>query len=506
MQKSPGFQGRSRRTIPHLALPRWCFPLILVTPGVSSAQAMFVPARQRFQDPRRSQRCGHSMTIALAILVAVPAASILAASGCKSGSRQPAAKDGKSPGTSPAAGPAAAERDNDKDRPAPGEKPLAADVQPHAGFHEHASDKPIPFVECPVTGDDADNPDKLLDRAWQSYEAGELAVAYSCADVAAAHVPNLVDAHHLRAVAASALGRYDVAQVAFALALALDPDDPETLAAAAEFYINILVPRGRDTTRVGLEYARRGRARAVVRRRTGRALRARLALLEAQGYNDLGQGDDALERVEEALELDGNLAEARYERGVALFNLCRFDDALVAFRAVLAGSPNDPYVHHHLGLLYERMGLGGEADRHFRRARELAPGEFWPPVLLSPEEFRGELDRAVAELPDTVRARLAGVALEVVDLPATSDLVAVDPPFSPTILGLFRGLPYGMEALVERGGEPIPPRAIVLYRKNLARAVKTRQELDEQIRRTLQHEIGHLDGLEEDDLRQRGLD
>ena len=46
----------------------------------------------------------------------------------------------------------------------------------------------------------------------------------------------------------------------------------------------------------------------------------------------------------------------------------------------------------------------------------------------------------------------------------------------------------------------------MLYRKNLARAVKTRAELSEQIRDTLLHEIGHLEGLDEDDLRRRGME
>jgi len=50
------------------------------------------------------------------------------------------------------------------------------------------------------------------------------------------------------------------------------------------------------------------------------------------------------------------------------------------------------------------------------------------------------------------------------------------------------------------------PPSIVLYRKNLGRAVKTRAELTEQIRDTLLHEIGHLEGLDEDDLRRRGME
>ena len=60
-----------------------------------------------------------------------------------------------------------------------------------------------------------------------------------------------------------------------------------------------------------------------------------------------------------------------------------------------------------------------------------------------------------------------------------------------------------MAAAGSRGDEP---PSIVLYRKNLARAVRTRAELSEQIRDTLLHGIGHLEGLDEDDLRRRGME
>ena len=86
----------------------------------------------------------------------------------------------------------------------------------------------------------------------------------------------------------------------------------------------------------------------------------------------------------------------------------------------------------------------------------------------------------------------------------TVDLAAVTPPFPPTILGLYRGpVGHAAELPAAPGDEPV---SIVLYRKNLARAVKSRTELSEQIRDTLLHEIGHLEGLDEDDLRRRGME
>ncbi|MBI5549751.1 MAG: metallopeptidase family protein, partial [Deltaproteobacteria bacterium] len=45
-----------------------------------------------------------------------------------------------------------------------------------------------------------------------------------------------------------------------------------------------------------------------------------------------------------------------------------------------------------------------------------------------------------------------------------------------------------------------------LDRKNLARAVKTRDELAEQIRVTLLHEVGHLRGEDDTQLVARGLE
>src|SRR5690606_6518336 len=136
--------------------------------------------------------------------------------------------------------------------------------------------------------------------------------------------------------------------------------------------------------------------------------------------------------------------------GVSLFSLCRFREAEEAFVAVLREQPDDPYAHYHLGLIYERHGRDAEAEAHFSRARALAPEDFPPPVVISPEEFRAEVAEAIAEQPPDMQRDLAQVALELVDLPAVEDLVAVDPPFAPTIMGLYRGLPLGVDEATAR--------------------------------------------------------
>jgi len=342
---------------------------------------------------------------------------------------------------------------------------------------------------------DKQDVDGSLDAAVRAFDGGDYATALACADQAARAAPRSVEAHHDRADALAALGRNDDAKQAYTLALALDPDDAQTLAGAADFYVNRL-GGGHDYAALGLEYARRGSAH-VGRRREDRELAGRLALLEAEALDDLGRADEALPRVEAALTL-APTGEARYQKGLILFHLCRLEAARQALTTFLAEKPDDAYAHHHLGLILEREGKAGEAESHFLRARTLMPDEFPAPVLLTAGEFRDLVDGTIAALDPVMRRLLTNVDVEVVDLPDMEDLLAVDPPFPPTILGLFRGSPLG-ETSAEK-------RAIVLYRKNLARAAKSRDELRKQVTITILHEIGHLAGADEDELRARGLE
>ncbi len=371
-------------------------------------------------------------------------------------------------------------------------------VRPH---HE------MPVVECPVTvADGADDDTRLaayLDTANKQIVASQFASAWTCADRAADLSPTSVEAHHLRGAALAALGRDAEAQVAYSLALSLDPDDPETLRAVADFYINGKGDRGRDALRLGLELAQRGSRRVQARRRRNPPLAADLALLEGQALNDLGRSDEALGRIDVALRIAPDRGDALHERGVALFDLSRFADAKTAFTRALVVQPDDAYSHQMLGLTLEQLGEQAPADKELQRALELAPTDLSPPVMISAAEFQKEIAAIIESLPSERAEHVRAIKVEVVDLPDPADLAAVKPPFPPTILGLYRG-PVGHPHVAPTvDGEP---PSIVLYRKNLGRAVKTRAELTEQIRDTLLHEIGHLEGLDEDDLRRRGME
>jgi tetratricopeptide (TPR) repeat protein len=338
----------------------------------------------------------------------------------------------------------------------------------------------------------------------KAYEKRDYETALVCAEDELLDDAESEAAEQGRAAALAALGRVEDARLAYAHALALDPDDPETLLGAADLYLS----RGsgtREYDEIGLEYARRGERRA---RRRHPELLEQLLLLQGMALNDLGRASEALPKLDEALERDSTDLDARYERGVSLFELCRFAEAKSELTLVLVSLPDDAYAHHQLGLTLERLGDAKGAERELKRATELDAQAFPAPFGVAPVEFARMVQHAVEALPVDLKKDLKQARVSVQDLPEIADLTVDDPPLSPTILGLFRGEPLSAAdgGFAAGRGPGEEPRAIVLYRRNLIRVAHSQEDLERQVRITLWHELGHLHGADDDELRLRGLE
>jgi predicted Zn-dependent protease with MMP-like domain len=345
---------------------------------------------------------------------------------------------------------------------------------------------------------------RLLDAAAEELEAGRLEEALARAEEAVEKAPRSVAALHYRAAALAELDRMEEARVAYERALEKGRDDIEVLLGAADLYVNRLPGDEPDPERLerGLELARRG---ARLARRAGDAqLAAELAWIEGAGLNQLGRPQEALPRLAEAAQELPDSVDVLLEQGIALYELCRLDDARKVLLRAERCDPDEPWTQHHLGLLAELRGEKDEARRRFARARRLAPDEFPKPIALTPEAFDRAVEDALARLPEQVRRYLSNVAISVEDLPSPDDLLAADPPLSPSILGLFRGPPYGRNDAVDPWTHL--PSSIALFQRNLERFARSRADLIEQIGITLVHEVGHFLGLDEDELYLRGLD
>jgi predicted Zn-dependent protease with MMP-like domain len=119
-------------------------------------------------------------------------------------------------------------------------------------------------------------------------------------------------------------------------------------------------------------------------------------------------------------------------------------------------------------------------------------------VQISRKSFDQLVEHAIASLPAEFARWLDEVPVIVEDAPTSGDVPHnADDDSEP--VGIFAG--PSMEEGQESG--ELPPR-IMIYRQPLMEACPTVEQLAEEIRKTLVHELGHYAGMDEEELRQRG--
>jgi|SRR5262245_6551264 len=214
-----------------------------------------------------------------------------------------------------------------------------------------------------------------------------------------------------------------------------------------------------------------------------------------------GQPEKALAALEGA-ERSADPARFFYVRASAHHELSRFAEAEAdALRSVAIHS-GYAMAHDLLSRVRDHLGDHQGAEEEAEAANALDPEDFPLPLEVSDEAFDALVEKAVGELPEKVRAQLRDVPVLVQALPSSEMLGDGSPPLTPDLLGLFVGrhvfaqLPTAV---------PSAPGAIFLFRRNLLRACATEEDLEREVRVTLQHEVGHLLGLDEDELEEWGL-
>lgn len=122
-------------------------------------------------------------------------------------------------------------------------------------------------------------------------------------------------------------------------------------------------------------------------------------------------------------------------------------------------------------------------------------------ITISNEEFDRAVQAAVDSIPDEFRGYLENVMIEVLPRPTRQIMSAYDVPDD--VLGLYAGVP--IDEIGAGHVAPLPDR-IFIFRDNLCAMCDSRDELIEEIRITVLHEIGHHFGLDEKDLEELGYD
>ena len=203
------------------------------------------------------------------------------------------------------------------------------------------------------------------------------------------------------------------------------------------------------------------------------------------------------ERDEEALAiLDALLAShpdrpwARRERAGVLIELGRFAEALADLRRVPRPRERGERaaVHYDLGLCLDRLGDAPAADAEFRRAARLAPDDFPMPLRLAAARFEALVSEALDSIPEEFLPYLGQVVVRVRDHPAATD--------DPFLLGLYVGIARSERTLAT---EDHLDHVVVFKRAHELRAADE-DELREEVRRTVVHEIAHHFGIAHDDM------
>jgi predicted Zn-dependent protease with MMP-like domain len=122
-------------------------------------------------------------------------------------------------------------------------------------------------------------------------------------------------------------------------------------------------------------------------------------------------------------------------------------------------------------------------------------------MRLSDEEFEMVVEDAIASVPEGFTRYLEDLAIDIEDSPdelTCQELCLRDPR---GLLGLYRGIPLTSRHVEDPYRYP---ERIVIYQRNIERVCRTREQMVEQIRKTVLHEIGHHFGLNERQLRELG--
>jgi predicted Zn-dependent protease with MMP-like domain len=115
------------------------------------------------------------------------------------------------------------------------------------------------------------------------------------------------------------------------------------------------------------------------------------------------------------------------------------------------------------------------------------------PVEMSPERFDALVEEALDAIPDEIAALVSNVVVLVEDEPPEGE--------PDDLLGLYDGV-----ALTERDSTCLPdlPDRIFLFRGPLLDMCDDEEDLVEEIRITVVHEVAHHFGIDDDRLHELG--
>lgn len=118
------------------------------------------------------------------------------------------------------------------------------------------------------------------------------------------------------------------------------------------------------------------------------------------------------------------------------------------------------------------------------------------------QDIRKEVARLIDRLPRQFREQLRNVEFVVEERPPRDLLLAEDlDPEEDTLYGLYQGVPLPERSSLD---PPLLPDKITIFAEPLLEDFPDLDELREEIRLTVLHEIAHYFGMDEEDIEELG--
>lgn len=124
-------------------------------------------------------------------------------------------------------------------------------------------------------------------------------------------------------------------------------------------------------------------------------------------------------------------------------------------------------------------------------------------MRLPRRKFEALVLKALESIPDLIRVRMENVDVTIEAWPTEEQLTDLGMDPDELLFGLYEGTP-----LVERGvtADPLLPDKITIFQGPLEEAFASEREIEEEIRKTVVHEVAHHFGIDESRLKELGYD
>jgi Flp pilus assembly protein TadD len=333
-----------------------------------------------------------------------------------------------------------------------------------------------------------------LDRGWDLAQKGDAAGALECARRALELDPKSPEVHNLLGFAAALDGDTDCAIEHYRQAVTLDETHFEAMLNAAELLISPLGDWNEAIAMCNdaLDYAE-----------TNEEI-ADCILLKVDALMGKGSTDEAAKVL--AMVPDGPYENPSYDYliGRAHYEVGQVDKAHPLIEDAVKRDPMHADARYYLGLIRDERGDAPGATDAFLHARALDLRQQAPPWSPSPEAFGTLVRKVVAKLDAALATYVREVEVYCFDVVGPELVVdGVDPRALVIVdagpMVVSRGDAIGDE------GDSVARGRIFVYQRNVERAAGALDGLEDELFRSLEHEIAQVFmGVEKDPVIDKG--